>query len=133
MSVPTPFFFVTGDATKTPVDPFAQPVGTNLTLAALSTRHPDQVITTTLTAPWPPPAITSFVYVAGDANKTPVDLASQPQGTDLVFVSNGHETPVVAGTFRMRTQMDAAGFIKMLREREYSSSNGAKPSDPTSF
>ncbi len=34
-----------------------------------------------------------FVYVAGDATKTPVDFQSQPKGTPLVFVSRGKEYP----------------------------------------
>ncbi len=34
-----------------------------------------------------------FVYIAGDATKTPVNFSTQPKGTPLVFVSRGKEYP----------------------------------------
>lgn len=51
-----------------------------------------------MTTRTPREKITPFVYVMGDAAKTPVDPKAQPVGTVLVFVSEwGQETPAVKG------------------------------------
>lgn len=43
-------------------------------------------------------SMTSFIYVTGDASKTPVDPKSQPLGTKLTLVTKqGREIPLVAG------------------------------------
>lgn len=51
----------------------------------------------------------SFVYVKGDASKTPVDPKAQPVGTDLVLVlASGKEVEVKAGLFRPADEAAAA-------------------------
>jgi len=126
-----PYFYRTGDATKTPVDPYTLTPGTSVTLVGASNRHPEREIVTIIPRPWPP-GPNAFVYLAGDVTKTPVDLSAQAVGTDLILVSGGKETPVTAGNFTLKPAQNVDLYVKVLKAMMNSNSNG-KPSDPNSF
>lgn len=50
--------------------------------------------------------VEKFVYVAGDANRAPVDFAAQPKGTKCFLVTpDGLEYPMTAGASRLAAEV----------------------------
>ena len=125
-----PFVYVTSDTNKTHVDILTLAPHTAITIGNVSRSHPERTLSTVLPSAWPPPA--AFVYVTGDATKTPVDLSAQQPGTALKYVVGTSEMDVVAGVFVPKPAFTLAALVQQLRQGA-SDTTGGKPDDPNSF
>ena len=130
MSKVPPFFYLSSDTGKTHIDIMTTPGGTRVTLNDNGREFP-----WTLSKNWPTTVSPeSFVYVAGDVTKTPVVLANQQVGTNLMLTIPGSEdTPVVAGSVVLRKNPDFAMVVMYIKEHYYAKNGSNKPADQNSF
>ena len=69
-----------------------------------------------------------FVYVFGDANKTPVDFNAQPVGTRCVLVTpGGQEYEVFVGTSKVVGEITPEEQAKLDRMKSWDPTNAKFP------
>ena len=129
MSTTPDFFYLSSDTNKVHINVMTTVAGTSITLVSNGKEYPWK-----LTKNWPTTMDPgSFVYLAGDATKTPVVLANQPVGTNLMLtVPGSDDVPVVAGSLVMRKNPDATTLARYIKEHSYSKGSN-KPGDQNSF
>jgi hypothetical protein len=70
----------------------------------------------------------SFVYVLGDATKTPVDFSAQAAGTRLVLVTEGgSEYEIVAGVTRLQGDVTPEVQAKLDRMKSWDRTDAKFP------